>query len=204
MKRLLGLLLRMVGSGSSSPSSGDRVGWYYSVGDESRGPVTQAQLRDLFVQAKVPRLSLVWSDGMPDWLPAIYVPGLLYDPAIPPPDLPSNFVYMLSKAERYLILGAEAYRVEDALNMPSADCPEPLLAAIERGMRQICQFQGYTAENPFEDLGESGFYGLLTTLHFEPNEQHTAQLDASTFLDEVKMEHVYTKETIVLYNKVIH
>ncbi|MFW5817928.1 MAG: RDD family protein [Planctomycetota bacterium] len=42
--------------------------WYYVVGGERRGPVSDEQLDSLVRQGEINARTLVWREGMPDWL----------------------------------------------------------------------------------------------------------------------------------------
>jgi hypothetical protein len=50
--------------------------WYFAVGDEERGPVTEAQIRTLIGTGNLKRDDLVWREGLDDWMPAGEIPGL--------------------------------------------------------------------------------------------------------------------------------
>lgn len=50
--------------------------WYFAVGDEERGPVSEVQIRMLIGSGNLSRNDLVWKEGMEDWTPAGKVPGL--------------------------------------------------------------------------------------------------------------------------------
>lgn len=43
--------------------------WYYAIGSERKGPVTEAELDQLAAQGKLRSDTLVWRDGMADWKP---------------------------------------------------------------------------------------------------------------------------------------
>jgi len=43
--------------------------WYYAQNGEQKGPVDDIQLKALFAQGAIDAQSLVWRDGMSDWLP---------------------------------------------------------------------------------------------------------------------------------------
>ncbi len=118
-------------------------------------------------------------------------------------DAPPKFMYLVAKAERYLKLGAGAYRSADFFHMPSADWSVPVLAAIKNGMEQICRFKGYSSDCPLERIGVAGFYPLLATLHFELEDRKTQFLDEHTVLDEMHMKHWMDDSRIVLYNKTL-
>ncbi len=44
--------------------------WYYSEANEQRGPVDEADLKQLLESRTLPAASLVWSENMPSWVPA--------------------------------------------------------------------------------------------------------------------------------------
>lgn len=43
--------------------------WHYALGDEQQGPVTAETLRHLLQANAIDRSTLVWCDGMDEWLP---------------------------------------------------------------------------------------------------------------------------------------
>jgi hypothetical protein len=50
--------------------------WYHLQGEEQHGPTDLASIRDLVLDGTILPDTYVWSDGMPDWLPAGQVPAL--------------------------------------------------------------------------------------------------------------------------------
>jgi hypothetical protein len=50
--------------------------WYFAIGDEERGPVTEHQIRALIGTGNLKPDDLVWKEGLDDWVPAGEVPGL--------------------------------------------------------------------------------------------------------------------------------
>ncbi|PAW88419.1 MAG: hypothetical protein B9S33_04700 [Pedosphaera sp. Tous-C6FEB] len=56
--------------------------WYYAVGSQQQGPVTEDQLQGLIKDGVVAGDTLVWREGMANWLPyrAVAPPG-----SVPPP-----------------------------------------------------------------------------------------------------------------------
>jgi hypothetical protein len=116
---------------------------------------------------------------------------------------PPGFVYLWSKANRYLEIGPKAYRESDFFKMPSADWPSSMLDTVRHGMEQICSFHGFSKDTPFEGLGIDGFYALLSTLHFEMEQQMlVSEVDTASFLDKMQMKHRVSGQQIVLYNRV--
>lgn len=56
--------------------------WYYAVGNEQKGPVTEADLKIQFATNRLTGETLIWKEGMDNWLPASQVPGFIL---LPPP-----------------------------------------------------------------------------------------------------------------------
>ena len=58
--------------------------WYYRHNGEQKGPVTGGDLKRLAASRQIEAGDLVWRDGLPKWVPANKVPGLIPEPS---PDL---------------------------------------------------------------------------------------------------------------------
>jgi len=56
--------------------------WYYVVDGRQAGPVGEQQLREMLTAGQIPLTALVWREGMPNWVPAGSVPGMI--PGAPP------------------------------------------------------------------------------------------------------------------------
>lgn len=70
-----------------------RKTWWYAVGQEKIGPCSSSELMDLVTQGKLFPDTLVWKEGMPNWVPASRIKGLWQNlPATPPavPPLPAS------------------------------------------------------------------------------------------------------------------
>lgn len=67
--------------------------WYYAAGSEQRGPFTWDQMGPLVRNATVGPDTLVWSPGMPGWVPASQTPlaslAAVAAPPAPPPMQPA-------------------------------------------------------------------------------------------------------------------
>ena len=50
--------------------------WYYLSNGQQAGPVEEDVLRQMIQAGRIGPAELVWSDGMPGWLPVASVPGL--------------------------------------------------------------------------------------------------------------------------------
>jgi len=58
--------------------------WFYAAEGQQKGPLPEAQLRDLIVRGTVRPDTLVWTDGMAGWQKAGEIPGLVPGAAAPP------------------------------------------------------------------------------------------------------------------------
>jgi len=65
------------------------IRWYYAHPKTRQqvGPCDEAQVRDLFASGALPPSTLVWHEGLPDWVPAREA-FLAYDPAFSPDRAP--------------------------------------------------------------------------------------------------------------------
>lgn len=53
---------------TSTQARTSTAAWYYTSGEEQRGPVSLLELRRMVSQGVVTRTDLAWKDGMPDWM----------------------------------------------------------------------------------------------------------------------------------------
>lgn len=58
--------------------------WFHLSGGVQQGPVDLPAIRDLVLDGTVRPDTYVWSDGMPEWMPAARVPALVPPPAVAP------------------------------------------------------------------------------------------------------------------------
>jgi hypothetical protein len=117
-------------------------------------------------------------------------------------DVPAMFVYMQAKAQRYLDVGPEVYRSDDAFGMPPADATEEELTSVADGLRQLLEGLGLTAATPTAGLGIHGFNCLIETLHFETTTQYLAETHNGFVIDRMDLRHSVTGDTLTLFNKV--
>ena len=57
--------------------------WYYIKGGKQLGPVSQQDLQDMAASGGLKPTDLVWTDGMPEWIPASQVKQLRQSAAGP-------------------------------------------------------------------------------------------------------------------------
>ena len=62
-----------------------RKTWWYAVGQEKIGPCSGSELIELVAQGKLFPDTLVWKQGMPNWVPASRIKGLWQNPPAVPP-----------------------------------------------------------------------------------------------------------------------
>ncbi len=51
--------------------------WFYRMGDRALGPIPRVELERLLSTRQIGPAVQVWKDGMPSWVPAARVPGLV-------------------------------------------------------------------------------------------------------------------------------
>lgn len=56
--------------------------WYYAVGGQQQGPVTEAALREMLARGEIKSEDLVWRDGMAQWQPAGQVLPVTVQPSV--------------------------------------------------------------------------------------------------------------------------
>jgi len=54
--------------------------WYYAANDEQKGPINESELKENFAGNKLPIDTLVWKEGMDNWVPANQVPAFSFRP----------------------------------------------------------------------------------------------------------------------------
>jgi RNA polymerase subunit RPABC4/transcription elongation factor Spt4 len=59
--------------------------WHYSKGDEKRGPISSADLKQLAASEELSPDDLVWKQDWPEWRPASSIKGLFVRSSPPPP-----------------------------------------------------------------------------------------------------------------------
>lgn len=71
------------------PSANNNVAeieqWNYAESDQSKGPVSEDELIQLIQSGRLPRNTLVWTEGQADWQPASEIAGLLPAELAPSP-----------------------------------------------------------------------------------------------------------------------
>jgi hypothetical protein len=71
--------------------------WYYSTSEGQAGPITDEEFRKLLASGSVSRQTLVWQEGMADWLPAENLTELFASSTQPATDTSDN-PYAVSQA----------------------------------------------------------------------------------------------------------
>ena len=64
-------------SSSDEPPPVPQEAWYYAVGEERRGPVNLAGLKQLVVAGSVVPATLVWKHGLPEWTALSSLPDVM-------------------------------------------------------------------------------------------------------------------------------
>lgn len=63
--------------------------WYYQQGENRVGPVSEEMIRNLLLSQILNINSLVWKEGMSNWVP-VHQTGLATGLPLPPPPLPNK------------------------------------------------------------------------------------------------------------------
>lgn len=112
-----------------------------------------------------------------------------------------GFPYLVSKAQRYLEVGAEAYRAADFFHQPRAS-GSAAREQLERGCQQLAEWRGVTPEAPLTGLGIEGMYALAAMLHLTMVEQHADFRPDGSALDRMEFAHRVTGARTVIWNLV--
>jgi len=102
--------------------------WFYALDGEQKGPVDRNMLCRLARDQSIAGSTLVWRAGMPDWIPASDVPGLISTPAAPP------VLHMPSAIPAAQPSGPPAVPAPEAKPVPRDEAPHtfPTLPAEEK------------------------------------------------------------------------
>ncbi len=85
----------------------------------------------------------------------------------------NQFIYLFTKAELFLRLGAEKYRKADFFLKPSLDSTLEELEKLKLGCIQITEGKGFSEVTPLTDMDVSGMYQLMRLFHFEVESRST-------------------------------
>lgn len=118
--------------------------------------------------------------------------------------LDNQFIYLFTKAELYLKLGAEKYRKDDFFHQPSIDYTENDLELLKIGCIQITEGKGFSEQTPLHDIDVFGFSKLMKLFHFvsesrTTNYQFTNE-GKSGALDCITFKHMMDDRTTQMFN----
>ena len=75
--------------GNGDAGGGNMARWHYASGGQQSGPIEEEELKGLLGSGRLPASTLVWTDGMPNWVAAASLPALFVaGPPGPPPVMP--------------------------------------------------------------------------------------------------------------------
>ena len=110
--------------------------WFYSENDERKGPIPFSQLQEKFLD-NLPDTSLVWTEGMGDWVPAKTISGLTS---------PDTNPYAAPTSNNPI----QATRSETGLEIPNPPIPLGIIYSLRQGFK-------YT----LSDFGRIFLFGLV-------------------------------------------
>jgi RsiW-degrading membrane proteinase PrsW (M82 family) len=110
--------------------------WYYVSNGAPAGPVETDVLKQLIAGGNIYATTYVWQDGMPAWVPASDVPGLV--PALPPPpSIPTPSMPVIPPPSGRSILGEIGVGISRAAEVPTLSgvpIREVLLGGLQPGV----------------------------------------------------------------------
>jgi len=110
--------------------------WYYVHNGAPAGPIETDVLKQLIAGGNFYATTYVWQDGMPAWLPASEVPGLV--PALPPPpSVPTPAMPVIPPPSGRSILGEIGVSISRAAEVPTLSgvpIREVLLGGLQPGV----------------------------------------------------------------------
>lgn len=117
--------------------------------------------------------------------------------------------YITNKAGRYLEVGPDVYRANDALHMPCAAWKATELSELAIACRQTVNGLGRTAEQPLE-ISVRGLYRLMDLVHYasgkgtsqEARTVTTPGAHKGTILDEITFRHRVSGSVVRVFNLV--
>jgi hypothetical protein len=71
-------LVEETSTGSRASTVAETPGWFYAQGANQNGPVHLAELQRMVDSGVVGPMTMVWRNGLPDWLPAHHAPELRF------------------------------------------------------------------------------------------------------------------------------
>jgi hypothetical protein len=118
--------------------------------------------------------------------------------------LENQLPYFFSKANLFLKIGYEKYRLGDYYKQPPADATNKELELLKSGCQQVIEGKGLFSNNPFVNLDVSGFSSLLRLFHFKEESRktkHKVEFDSKRgALDCITFVHVISKQKTTLFN----
>lgn len=112
--------------------------------------------------------------------------------------------YFFSKANLFLKIGPEKYRINDYFKQPSIENSDEELALLTLGCSQVIDGKGLFSNNPFMNLGVAGFSLLMRLFHFKPESrktQHNIEFEGKRgALDCITFIHLVDNRKATLFN----
>ena len=115
----------------------------------------------------------------------------------------NRFPYLYEKARLFELLGKDKYRKLDAFNQPDELLTDEEIEVVRRGCLQILEGKGFTADQPFENLGVSGFYALMRLFHFEKIDRMARPTTINGLrgiVDQITFKHVIDDFEVKYFN----
>jgi hypothetical protein len=116
--------------------------------------------------------------------------------------------YFFTKANLFLKIGPDKYRINDYFNQPSIENSDDQLALLVLGCSQIVEGKGLFKNNPFMNLDVSGFSLLMRLFHFKTESrttEHNIEFEEKKgALDCITFIHLIDNRKATLFNFCIY
>jgi uncharacterized membrane protein len=105
--------------------------WYYALNNEQKGPVNEAELKEMLAGNQVPTGTLVWQEGMANWAPANSLPAFTFRaPPMPAAARPAPPVPAASPAPASPPMAAATVAASRGVDVETTDAERNKVFAI--------------------------------------------------------------------------
>jgi hypothetical protein len=112
--------------------------------------------------------------------------------------------YFFSKANLFLKMGHEKYRLADYFKRPPAETSNEELEILKVGCEQVIEGKGLFSSNPFVNIDVAGFSSLMRLFHFKAVTRKTKHLiefeEKKGALDCITFIHIVDNRKTTLFN----
>ena len=130
--------------------------WFYLKSSEQIGPYDGEQLHELIAAGLISRETLLWTDGMPEWLPAVQIENLFPEEAMLPVPASEPAPSAAPNSSNHFDVGQEAERNYPYVSITRASFLKYLIFAIILPAIGVIIWLGTSVAVPEEALTPEG------------------------------------------------